>query len=250
MPASDPQPAPTPPTAPAAAPVVWSHPADAPARLVTPRMVIRNYEPGDAPALFEAVNTSRSTLLPWLPWARGEHLTEAMSLYTVEWFRRSLRDIAFSGMIGYGVFLRRGGQLVGGTGFHSVHLKHAQCEVGYWLHAHHRGKGYCTESTRWIISCLLTPQSGHVAGADGEATRGWGFRRVEIFCNAQNAPSAAVPRRLGLPLECVRRADRWWPEVGWVDSLGWAVLADEWDTAQHAMKPGVTRGPLAAQIPT
>jgi RimJ/RimL family protein N-acetyltransferase len=170
-----------------------------------------------------------------------------MSLYTVEWFRRSLEDHTFSGMIGCGVFLRRDDsgpatELVGGIGFHSIVPRHHQCEIGYWLDAGHRGRGYCTEATRWLLSLLLTPQDRSVTGADGSPSGGWGFRRVEIFGNAANAPSAAVPRRLGLPLECVRRMDRWWPGVGWVDSLGWAVLDDEWDRAGHAMKPGVNRG--------
>lgn len=61
-----------------------------------------------------------------------------------------------------------------------------RAEIGYWLRRDLTGKGLATEAARAML---------HVA-------RGLpGMRRAEIHCDPRNAPSAAVPRRLGFRLE-------------------------------------------------
>ena len=43
-----------------------------PYRIVTERLVLRTWEPRDAPLLKEAVDSSIDHLLPWMPWAAHE----------------------------------------------------------------------------------------------------------------------------------------------------------------------------------
>ena len=43
-----------------------------PYRIVTERLVLRCWEPRDAPLLKEAVDSSIDHLLPWMPWAAHE----------------------------------------------------------------------------------------------------------------------------------------------------------------------------------
>jgi len=58
-------------------------------------------------------------------------------------------------------------------------------ELGYWLRADATGKGFITEAAQALLDIASTlPHLSH----------------VEIRCDARNAPSAAVPRRLGFAL--------------------------------------------------
>src|SRR5262249_14844073 len=60
-----------------------------------------------------------------------------------------------------------------------------RAEIGYWLRADETGRGLVTEAVRAIV---------------GVATRTGRFTHLEIRCDARNAPSAAVPKRLGFQL--------------------------------------------------
>lgn len=193
-----------------------------PAQFETRRLVLRPYTHDDAPALLQAVQTSRESLLPWLPWARSENRTLAECHYTIEKF---LRDMAAPDCQAYAfaAFDKADGSLVGGSGFHHVIPATHQAEVGYWTRAERRRQGYCAEFTAGMISWLLTPcDSG-----------GWGFRRIEIQCASRNLASQAVPRKLGLRQEARILQHRWLDGYGWDDTLMWGVLRDEWDAATH-----------------
>ncbi len=59
-------------------------------------------------------------------------------------------------------------------------------EMGYWIHAAHAGRGYGSAAARALTSVALVLP---------------GVERVEIHCDAANAASAAIPRRLGYRLD-------------------------------------------------
>lgn len=216
-------------------PAPWTAPTPAPDALATPRLVLRLYREGDEHALFEAVNHSRPTLVPWLPWGKAAHHTLHDTIHDMVKFRNQARALGPGVALVLGVFRRDTGALVGGTGFHTIVPDLAQAEVGYWMDARHRRQGLCAEATRWLISWMFTAQDATLTGADGAPVRGWGFRRAEILCAGGNAPSAGVPGSLGLRLEQRRTLDRWVEDRGWDDTLCWGVLREEWDAAKHAM---------------
>jgi len=56
--------------------------SDPPYRIVSERLVIRCWEPLDAPLLKEAIDSSLEHLQPWMPWARAEpqELSEKVDL--------------------------------------------------------------------------------------------------------------------------------------------------------------------------
>lgn len=227
----------------------WSAPAPGaplPDELATPRLTIRRFRPEDARALFDAVNVSRSTLLPWLPWAKTGHLTIYDTIHDIVRFQRDSERLGCAGAtLVLGLFLRGGehdGALVGGTGFHTVVPERRQAEIGYWMHVGHRRQGLCAEATRWMLSWMLTPAGEALAGADGREVPGWGFRRVEILCAGGNEGSRAVPGKLGLREEQHRLSDRWIDGQGWDDTRAWGVLDREWDRARHALRTAVDPG--------
>lgn len=215
-----------------AAPPPWRPPSPLPEKWETDRLTIRWYRTPDATALFDAVNTSRGHLLPWLPWCRNDYHKVEDAVFAIEWFRRwgdGGHDDAFQSVPGYvlGVFLRADGTLVGGTGFNRLFTPVGTAETGYWTDIRHVRRGYCAEATRGMISWGFTPQS----------QGGWGFRRIHIFASAQNTASCNVPRSIGLHQCQHARADRWVEGVGLTDSLGWDVLPEEWNVAAQRKAP-------------
>lgn len=204
-------------------PARWEPPDPLPDSLRTRRLLIRAYRPADARALFDTVNRSRDSLLPWLPWAATQHLTPEQSAESIDLFQRVAAERPMrpehNAVFGYvlGIFRADDGALIGGTGFNRIVHESADAETGYWLAADARGQGCCTEAVGALIDWGMRP------ARDG----GWGLRRVRIFAAAANAASCAVPRRLALREEARFVRDRWVPGHGWCDTIGWGVTAGE-----------------------
>ncbi len=91
----------------------WEGPS-APYRIETERLVIRCYDPADAPLLKDAIDSSLDHLRPFSPWLETEPVPVEERAARLQRFR-----IAFDSAedFAYGIFDRDGG-LLGGTGLH------------------------------------------------------------------------------------------------------------------------------------
>jgi ribosomal-protein-serine acetyltransferase len=212
-------------------PSPWQPPAETPREFRALGLLLRPYEPTDAPALFAAVDSSRESLLPWLPWARSQNLTVEATAQSISSMRDAAQDplrVDLNAIFGYcvGVFDASTGDLLGGTGLNRMLPAIHTAETGYWVRADQRRRGICTRALAGMLSWAFTPQN---AG-------GFGFARVHIFAAEPNTASAGVPRRLGLRQCLHARRDRWVDGLGWCDTLGWDVLAEEWDRAAHRLR--------------
>jgi RimJ/RimL family protein N-acetyltransferase len=147
-------------------------------RIVTPRLVVRCWDPRDAPLLKEAIDSSLDHLRPWMPWARHEPQTLAEKVELLREFRGQF-DVGADSI--YGIFDAREERVLGGTGLHP-RIGPGGLEIGYWIRADAAGNGLATEST-----AALTRVAFEVGGVE----------RVEIRCSPENHASAAIPRRLG-----------------------------------------------------
>src|SRR5512146_2272493 len=112
-------------------------------RIVTDRLLIRCYEPKDAPVLHAVVAASKSHLETFLPWARMEPTTLDQK---VELLRTMRGRFDLGQDYAYGVFVRETGELVGGNGL-MPRIGPSGLEIGYWTATPHAGKGYCTEGS-------------------------------------------------------------------------------------------------------
>ena len=157
-----------------------------PYRVVTDRLVIRCYEPADAPLLKEAVDASIDDLRPWLPWAREEPQSLEAKVELLRRFRGKF-DLDQDHVMG--IFSRDESALIGGTGLHPCAGPDAT-EIGYWIASDHAGRGYATEAT-----AALTRVAFSLIGA----------QRVEIHVDRENSRSITIPRRLGFVEEAVLR---------------------------------------------
>jgi RimJ/RimL family protein N-acetyltransferase len=157
-------------------------------------MVVRCYEPSDAPLLKEAVDASLDHLRPWMPWAHAEPQTVEQKVELLRAFRGQF-DLGQNFV--YGLFSRDEAQLVGGSGFH-LRVGDDAFEIGYWIRASEDGKGLATEST-----AALTQVGFEVCEVD----------RIEIHVEPENEKSARIPQKLGY-VEEARLRRRLYPSPG------------------------------------
>lgn len=150
-------------------------------RIVTERLVVRCWEPSDAPLLKEAIDSSLDHLRPWMPWARHEPQTLAEKVELLREFRGQF-DLGADSV--YAIFDAVEERVLGGTGLHP-RVGADGLEIGYWIRADAVGRGYATEAT-----AALTRVAFEVAVVG----------RVEIRCAPANRASAAIPSKLGYAL--------------------------------------------------
>lgn len=153
-----------------------------PYRIETDRLVIRCYNPADAPLLKDAVDSSIEHLLPWMPWARYEPQALAEKVDLLRDFRgRFDRDEDWI----YGVFSRDESRQLGGSGLHPRGGPDS-LEIGYFIRADSIGRGYATE-----LTAVLTRVGLEFCGV----------ARVDVQIEPDNERSLAIPRKLGFTLE-------------------------------------------------
>jgi RimJ/RimL family protein N-acetyltransferase len=159
---------------------------DPPYRIVTERLVIRCWEPSDAPRLKDAIDSSLDELRPWMPWVRTEpqDVSEKVAL-----LRRFRGQFDLGSDFTFGMFDADEKDVIGGTGLHKRRGADA-LEIGYWIRTGHTGKGLATES-----SAALTRVAFELCEVD----------RVEIRVDPANALSLPVPRKLGYAEEGMLR---------------------------------------------
>jgi RimJ/RimL family protein N-acetyltransferase len=158
----------------------------APYRIETERLVVRCYEPRDAPLLKDAIDSSLEHLQPWMPWALHEPQPLEQKIELVEFFHSSF---AAGENFTYGIFSAGEAELLGGTGLHP-RVGPGGLEIGYWVRASATRQGVVTEST-----AALTCTAFEVCEAD----------RVEIRIEPRNEASFGVPRKLGFLEEATLR---------------------------------------------
>ena len=158
----------------------------APYRIETERLVVRCYEPRDAPLLKEAIDSSLEHLRPWMPWAYQEPQTLEEKIALVKQFRANFD----SGQnFTCGIFNFDETEVLGGTGLHP-RIGPGGLEIGYWIRASATRQGLVTES-----SAALTRAGFEVCDAD----------RIEIRIEPGNDASMGVPRKLGFLEEATLR---------------------------------------------
>ena len=160
-----------------------------PGEIHTARLLLRPWRSGDAAALHPILEANWAHLRPWVP-ARVATpvpipaLAERLSQFAAEF----LADREWR----YAMITSDDRELVGEVGLFPrsatgrVHYAQAdRVELGYWLRADATGRGFVTEGAQAMLA--VAAALPHVSC-------------VEVRCDTRNAPSAAIPRRLGFDL--------------------------------------------------
>jgi RimJ/RimL family protein N-acetyltransferase len=182
----------------------------APYRVETERLVIRCYDPEDAPLLKEAVDSSLDHLRPWMPWARNEPQTLDEKVALLRRFRSAFdADEDFP----YGVFAPDESRQLGGAGLHRRGGE-GSLEIGYFIRADSIGQGLATE-----LTAVLARAGIEKCGVD----------RIDVQVEPENVRSLRIPRKLGFTEEATLRHRLEPKEEGGPrrDAILFTMLADE-----------------------
>jgi len=195
-----------------------------PPEIRTDRLVLRPWREQDAPALCPILETNFDHLGPWIP-ARVSTPAPVPDL------ERRLAGFAsdFAGDREWRYALHsrddEGEQLLGEAALfprsatQRVPFSEAdRVELGYWIRRDATGQGFIGEASRALVA---------LAASIGE------FSCVEIRCDARNAPSAAIPRRLGFGLARTIESPSVTPDAPAVQLQVWSLeLASLRDAAR------------------
>jgi RimJ/RimL family protein N-acetyltransferase len=149
-----------------------------PYRIETDRLVLRCYDPKDAPLLKEAIDSSLGHLRPWMPWAKNEPQPLEQKIELLRTFRGEF-DLGTN--FAYGVFEPDESRQIGGAGLHPRGGP-GSLEIGYYVRADSIGRGLATE-----VAAVLTRVGFERCG----------LVRVDIQVDPANERSLKIPRKLG-----------------------------------------------------
>jgi RimJ/RimL family protein N-acetyltransferase len=166
--------------------------------LETERLLLRPFEPADAPVVEREVSraeVARMFAIPH-PYPAGAAL---------EWIATTKpgRDFA--------VVAKESGELIGAIML-NLNEQHRRATLGYWCALSHWGRGYTTEAVRAVI--------------------GYGFEylavnRIYAECHGDNPASFRVLEKAGMTLEGRLRQHSF--RLGRIaDKLQFGILRDEW----------------------
>ena len=160
-----------------------------PAEIRTPRFVMRPWRAADAPALLPVLEANWLHLSPWIP---ARVATPAPLPQLAARLGGFQSDFAAEKEWRYGLFAPDETTVLGEAGIYPraasgrvAYPDATHVELGYWLRSDETGKGLVTDAVRSLLDVVATLD--HVS-------------HVEIRCDARNAPSAAIPKRLGFRL--------------------------------------------------
>ena len=88
-----------------------------------------------------------------------------------------------------------------------------EAEIGWCLSPAHQGLGYVSEAAAELVRLCFD----HL-----------GVRRISAAAFADNVPSLRIMERLGMRQENHGVRDSLHRELGWIDGVVYALLADEW----------------------
>lgn len=175
--------------------------------LETARLLLFPLDATDSRDLWQAVESSRPNLEPWLPWVPFNTDVEASGRYAEasasDWdsaraCRFAIRDRATRRFLG----------VIGLEGF--AHL-HESCELGYWLRTDTTRRGLMTEAGRAVLDWAFNSVNAH---------------RVRVAAATDNHASLGVIRRLGFRFEGIaRQAERC--NGRWLDHAVFALLVTD-----------------------
>jgi RimJ/RimL family protein N-acetyltransferase len=161
----------------------------APDQVYGSNIVLRRWQPADAPLLLDAIAASLPELRRWTPWVIPDPFEVSTLAERLAKFH--LQFDAGETYI-YGIFDPAESQVLGQVGLYA-RVGPDALEVGYFLRSDATGRGIATEATRLLVDV---------------AFRVCGVSRVEARCEPGNTSSSAIPRRLGFTLrETIQTSD-------------------------------------------
>jgi len=186
---------------------------DVPTEILTERLALRSYRPGDGALYYQMVQENRDHLSEFLPihvlaLQKAEEAEVVMRKLAAEW---QLRNLFL-----FGMWEKASGKYVGETYLANADWDVPCIEMGYFLVKANTGKGYATEAARAVIQFAFERLK---------------VTRIELQVAAGNTASARVAERCGFKLEGRLRQRQHRKDGSVVDRLWYGLLRSEWNDA-------------------
>jgi len=187
-------------------------PPGPPYRIVTPRVVLRCWEPADTVVLHELSAENLEHLRPWVPWAADEPRPLEARLHEVRRWRAAFDvDQAWH----WAMLAADDGRLVGGVVMNRL-PDGASVDTGGWVGQTRARRGFHTDGA---------------AAAARVAFEVLGMTRVQAATDPGNERSIALMRKLGFTHEATTRHLEHGQRK---DEMVWTILASEWPSTAAA----------------
>ena len=187
-------------------------------RIVTPRLVLRCYEPRDAAMAKAAIDASLPELKRFMSWAHGEPTDPQTKIALMRQFRGRF-DLGQDFV--YGIFDAQERVCLGGAGLHTQKDPHVR-ELGYWISTSQAKKGYATEAASALVQVAFRVDC---------------VGRLELRCLPDNAASIAVARKIGMQLEGTARGAHVWHDGTTRDMLVFSAIPADLDRMPARLVP-------------
>jgi ribosomal-protein-serine acetyltransferase len=172
-------------------------------------LLLRSYQVDEFGELFDAINTSRRHLAPWLNWVSKTTKPE----HSLQFIQRSQDQLHNQEALPLGLFYK--GRLAGGIGMHEWTHETKRAQIGYWISKEYEGKGLIVKSLITFVDYLFNKT---------------GLNKIEIHYVPANTRSARVAERLGFRIEGIIRQSC--SRNGVIeDIIITGLLKSEWDMA-------------------
>lgn len=177
-----------------------------PPTLTTQRLVLRAFEPADAPSLYRAAgNPNISRFTYWEYHKSIETSQQFISDYVRSKYLQAEPDP-------FAICIKeRPQEVVGAIGAHWANRTSLCMELGYWIAEPHWGQGLIVEAAAIVLRWLFANYT---------------LERVQAHCMAENQASAKVLARIGMQHEGTSRSGLYHRGRFW--DLHWfSILRDE-----------------------
>lgn len=184
-------------------------------RVVTDRLVLRCWNPADAPQLRAALDACDAHLRPWIPFMKDEPRSLEQ---TAEWLRGIRASFDTDKMYRYAVFDSDENTLLG----ENMLIKRVGpggLEIGYWTHKDAVGRGIASEA-----SCAMIRVAFEIEKVD----------RVEIMCAPENTASSSIPASLGFSHEATLKQRALNSEGRYCDLMVWSLFKTDYASSPAA----------------
>ena len=171
---------------------------------------MRALAPGDAPALFVAVEENRAYLKQWLPW---------LDLVRSEEDAFNFINNAEAGLenqteINLGLWWHKASEeqvLVGVVGISSWNRLNRTASIGYWLGQAYQGHGIILQSCKTLCQYCFDNLE---------------INRIELRCAVDNHRSETIAKKLGFTFEGISRQSEYLYDR-FIDNKVYALLNDD-----------------------
>ena len=151
------------------------------------KMILRKYEIGFVPLLFEAANESRGgEFSHWMPWCHENYMIEESR----EFIEKTEENWTDKTQFGYAIFDAETDKFLGGIGLNKPDEDHKIYNLGYWVRTSEHNRGIASRATRMLAKAAFEDLP---------------INRIEIISAVENIPSQKAAEKSGATREGVLR---------------------------------------------